>query len=204
MPASPPSQPLRQRHADVTRQAILLAARALFAEKGYANTPIRLLAEQAGVAVQTVYATFGSKPRVLVGLLDLIDQQSVEPIVGRLMKAEDPGEMLNLVAAMERQVREQASDVLRLVVQGAATDAEVAAVWQQGLDRHRDGVQRTCERLARSGHLRPGLAVDDAIDTMLALTSLEAHDEIVNRRGRSHDDYERWLASALRHSLLDR
>jgi hypothetical protein len=36
-----------------------------FAERGYADTPVRLLASIAGVALQTVYATYGSKAGVL-------------------------------------------------------------------------------------------------------------------------------------------
>ena len=53
--------PLREQHAAVTRRAILQAARELFAEQGFANTTVKVLAERAGVAVQTIYATFGSK-----------------------------------------------------------------------------------------------------------------------------------------------
>src|SRR5687768_10327975 len=108
-------QPLRQRHADLTRRAILDAARALFADHGYVNTPIRRVADVAGVAVQTIYSTFGSKPAVLVGLMDLMDQQMVEPVLVELMQAQDPGRMLDLVAALERHVREGGADVIRLI-----------------------------------------------------------------------------------------
>lgn len=200
-PSSP--RPLRDRHADVTRRAILEAARRLFTELGYANTPIRRLAEDAGVAVQTIYATFGSKPGVLVGLLDLVDQQSVEPIVRRLMAANDPEEVVKLVAAMQRGVREAGGDLLRLVAQGAASDPEVARVWEEGFDRHRQGIAHVCERLRSGGNLRKELSLDDATATMLALTSLEAHDELVHRRGWTHDRYETWLRGALRTALLD-
>ena len=47
--------------AAVTKRAILHAARQLFAEQGFANATVKGLAERAGVAVQTIYATFGSK-----------------------------------------------------------------------------------------------------------------------------------------------
>lgn len=195
--------PLRQRHADVTRRAILDAARTLFAAQGYANTPIRQLAEQAGVAVQTIYATFGSKPGVVVGLLDLMDRETVGPIVRRLMAEDIPEEQLELVAALERQVREAGADVLRLVA-AAASDPEIAQVWREGYDRHRQGVARVCERLGRGGHLRKGLSVEEATATALALTSLEAYDEVIDRRGWSHDRYQKWLARSLRHALLER
>ncbi|MDQ3641393.1 MAG: TetR/AcrR family transcriptional regulator, partial [Actinomycetota bacterium] len=46
------------------------AARLLFVRDGYASTTIHALAEEAGVAVQTIYASFGSKREVLKELFD--------------------------------------------------------------------------------------------------------------------------------------
>jgi AcrR family transcriptional regulator len=197
-------QRLRQRHAELTRRAILDTARRLFTEDGYATTPIRKLAEQAGVAVPTIYATFGSKPGVLMGLLDLMDTELVEPIAQRLMQADDPGDMLDLMSALERQGREAGADVLRLVMQAAASEPEVARVLEEGFDRHRDGVARVCERLDKGGHLRRGLTLQDATATALALTSMEVYDEVVRHQGWSHDQYQNWLARTLRHALLDK
>lgn len=186
----------------MTRRAILDAARSLFTTQGYLNTPIRALAENAGVSVQTIYATFGSKPGVLMALLERMDQERVEPIAGRLLRAEDPGETLDLVASLERHVREAGGDVLRVAMQAAASDPEVARVWDEMFDRHRQGVARMCQRLARSRWLRPGLTTDHAIATAFALTSVEAYEELVHKQGWSHDRYEKWLAAALRHALL--
>ena len=39
----------------------------LFADRGYTATTIELIAETAGVAVQTIYNTLGSKRGILVG-----------------------------------------------------------------------------------------------------------------------------------------
>jgi AcrR family transcriptional regulator len=59
---------VREEQARRTRQAILDAARRLFAEQGYAATTIAQVAKAAGVAVDTVYASVGAKP-VLMRLL---------------------------------------------------------------------------------------------------------------------------------------
>lgn len=193
---------LRERQAGLTRTAILEAARTLFDERGYANTSVRVLAGEAGVAVQTVYAAFGSKAGVLLGLLDAMDRATVEPIATRLARAEDPREMVALAAALERHVRETGAGLLGLVAQAAATDPEVARVWEQGFQRHREGIARLCARLAEGGHLRDGLMSEEATATALALTSVEAYEELLRRRGWSHDRYEEWLAHELRHALL--
>jgi AcrR family transcriptional regulator len=54
----------RRQGAARTRTAILDAARELFTERGYAATPMSAIAERAGVALDTVYASAGRKPEL--------------------------------------------------------------------------------------------------------------------------------------------
>jgi AcrR family transcriptional regulator len=44
--------------------AILDAARVLFTERGYAATAMTAIADRAGVALDTVYASVGRKPQL--------------------------------------------------------------------------------------------------------------------------------------------
>ncbi len=62
--------PRRAEQAKATRRAILDAARRLFLSNGYGTTSIRAIAEEAGVAVQTVYAVFGNKRQLVIELLE--------------------------------------------------------------------------------------------------------------------------------------
>jgi AcrR family transcriptional regulator len=55
----------RQEQAAATRQRILDAAYDLFCELGYRATTMTLIAERAGVAVQTVYFAFRTKDALL-------------------------------------------------------------------------------------------------------------------------------------------
>ena len=59
----------RARKALDTRHRMLDAAEALFVRDGYAATTIAAIAEEADVAVQTVYAVFGTKRAILTELL---------------------------------------------------------------------------------------------------------------------------------------
>ena len=57
--------PRRAMQAQQTRVAVLGACRALFGERGWAATGVRDIAGEAGVSVETVYATLGGKVALL-------------------------------------------------------------------------------------------------------------------------------------------
>ncbi|MBV9533939.1 MAG: helix-turn-helix transcriptional regulator, partial [Solirubrobacterales bacterium] len=81
----------RELMAQQTRGDILRAARRLFAEHGYAATSINDIAEQAGVAIQTIYARLGSKRGMLLALIDLIDEEAgVGPLAETVTTATRP------------------------------------------------------------------------------------------------------------------
>jgi AcrR family transcriptional regulator len=194
---------VRRERVDVTRRAILDAARRLFAERGYARTPVRLLASEAGVAVRTVYLAFGSKPGVLTALVDFIGEDAGEiETRERGLDIDDGVEIIALVARLYRNLYERGSDVIDLVQQGAAADPELRAALQRGHGHSRASVEATCARLSALGELRAGLTVDEAAGHALVLLSRDGYEEMVELRHWSHDDYEAWLARALGSALL--
>ena len=85
---------LRERRAQLTRDEILRAARRLFAERGYARTSVRDIAQAAGVSPQTVYDSVGSKQALVSRLNDLIDAEAgVADIVRAAAESDNPWEV---------------------------------------------------------------------------------------------------------------
>jgi AcrR family transcriptional regulator len=194
---------LREQHEATTRRTILEAARRLFAERGYAATPVRLLARQSGVAVQTVYDTFGSKAGVLRGLPDLLDEEAgVYELVEQLERTRVPAELFALYARLRRQIRERCGDIVRILRAGAASDAEIAAALAEGLRRRRFGLNRVMERIAATGMLKEGLSAERAADIASAVMSDEVCDILVEQGTWSFDDYESWMTTTLTVLLL--
>lgn len=194
---------LRDQHEAITRRTILQAARVLFTERGYTATPIRLLAERSGVAVQTIYDTFGSKAGVLQGMPDLLDEEAgVFEIVGELNRAETPREIFALHARLRRQIRERCGDIIHILRSGAAVDPAVAAGLAEGLRRRRFGLQRTMERLAASGTLKEDLPAAHAADIASAILSDEVCDTLVEQGKWSFDEYESWVSATLYQLLV--
>src|SRR5260370_38826910 len=63
----------RQVSAAATRQEILLAARRLFAQHGFARTSVADIAEEAGVSIPTIYASVGQKQAIVIALAGFIE-----------------------------------------------------------------------------------------------------------------------------------
>lgn len=59
----------RERERDARRQAILVQAKSVFAERGFLNATVEEIAERAELAVGTLYRYFQSKEEIYVSLL---------------------------------------------------------------------------------------------------------------------------------------
>ncbi|GAB3507450.1 TetR/AcrR family transcriptional regulator [Amycolatopsis cihanbeyliensis] len=190
---------LRDRREALTLRTILIAARGLFAERGYARTPIRLIATEAGVAPQTIYAHFGSKAGVLAGLVDLLDEEAGLPdLMAEAEGMTDPARLLGLLARACRQVRERCGDIVRILGSGAAVDPDIAVTQAEGQRRNRLGVELVVQRIRDAGHrVHPG-----AVDIAVALMSAGVHDSLVLDAGWSPEDYQAWLEETLVTAVL--
>jgi len=193
--------PLRRRQAQETRRAIARAARSLFAERGYAATPIEAVAEEAGVAARTVYASFGTKKGILAAICEeWLAEAGVMQIVAEGLASSDLRNRLGLVAYASRRQWESERGVCAMLEAAAASDAEVArmlAGWK--------GERALSWRLVVAGlegQLRPGVGVERASAMIRALSSVEVYSELVAGEGWTPDAYEDWLAGLLREVLL--
>lgn len=190
---------LRDQREALTLRTILGAARRLFAQRGYARTPIRVIASEAGVVTQTVYAHFGSKAGVLTGLVDLLDDEAGLPdLMTWADQLTDPVELLGLLATAARQVREHCGDIVAVLDSGAAVDAEIAKTQAEARRRNRLGVDTVIVRIRELGHFIDARATEVAV----ALMSGDVHRSLVSRAGWSHDEYEMWLRQTLDATLL--
>jgi|HubBroStandDraft_4_1064222.scaffolds.fasta_scaffold06479_2 AcrR family transcriptional regulator len=200
---APPRTGLRAELAATTQRVILEAARRLFAERGYASVSVKELASEAGVAVQTIYDTFGSKGGVVLRFADLVDEEAgINELRPLIFASQDPRETLRLVARMRRQIGERCGDIVRMLMEGAAADPEVGVALAEGMRRQDIGQLAVAQRLEAAGALRPGIDAQRAADIMTALSASQIRDVLVVERGWSFDQFEIWLGETLRTLLL--
>ncbi|MEY9211808.1 helix-turn-helix transcriptional regulator [Thermobifida halotolerans] len=200
----------RAARARATRARILAAATRLFTASGYTATSIGAIAAEAGVGEQTVYYSFGTKRAVLTRALDVAvagDDAPVptleRPWVRAALDTPDPAEQVRLQVAGAGDIHLRAAPLLDVVRSAAATDPDLAEVWNTNVEQ-RHTVQRVlAEALARKAPLRGGMGVDDAADIALALLSPETYHLLVRVRGWTHERWRSWAADALLRQLLD-
>ena len=101
---------LRERKKSNRRQEILVAARELFAQAGYAATTVDAIAERVGISGVTVYNYFGTKSGVLLALVMESEERLLEEIGRRLDAA--PDDTVEIVMDFSRTMRRNAGDHL--------------------------------------------------------------------------------------------
>ncbi|NMO51180.1 TetR/AcrR family transcriptional regulator [Actinoplanes sp. TBRC 11911] len=199
--SKPPSR--RAEYAELTRRAIVDAARRLFAERGFFATRVDEIAAEARVSPATVYAVSGGK-QGLMGTL--IDEWTRAPIIAeyeeRFARLEDPAEILRTLSFMTRTMRQDWGDVMRLALATAPHDQAVAADFALGTKRYRDGVGLVARRLADLGALATDVDADEAADVLWYYFGYASLFTLVDDNHWTYDRAERWLARAASDALL--
>jgi AcrR family transcriptional regulator len=199
----------RKEQARQTRAAILEAAQGLFAERGYASSTIEAIAAEAGVAVDTVYATFGNKRGVLSSLMDVRvggDDQPIgvldRPGPQRVRREPSQKRQLAAFAADVTAIIERARPVDDIIRSAAAVDGEIATMRSRLHETRFQNMLQFVGWLSANGPLRQGLSEAEAAGIVWSLTSPEVHRLLRVDRGWSSERYSEWLAETLTRTLL--
>jgi AcrR family transcriptional regulator len=218
-PPSPrPRRVSRQREAGEvtrreTRRRLLVAARAEFAERGYAASTVIRIADRADVSVQTLYSNWGSKRNLLRAVMesavtgdDDVPLQPGQPpaILTTTLDPDDAKDPRRLLAHLSHEYRlmaERAAVIWQAYRDGAATDPDIAADWRQLSEIRRQAFRAMYAKMPAQA-LRRGLTNAAAADTAWVIASPETHDQLVRQAGYSYDQLEDWLRVTLTAALL--
>jgi AcrR family transcriptional regulator len=199
--------PLRADQAEQTRRRILESAFRLFAQRGYAGTTIAAVAEDAGVAPETIYLSLGDKRGLLEGAIEMAivgaeDRATLDKVRWTTV-AEQAGAPERLEKMVEYSCRILArTRPIHAVIRGAADKEAFAADLGRRLlhDRLTAQTERIGEYLR--DHLRPGLSVDQAGQRYCVLASPELYYLLTVELGWTADQHRSWLTDLLKTELL--
>jgi AcrR family transcriptional regulator len=193
----------RQEYAAATRQAIVSAARKLFAERGYFATRVEDIATEARVAPATVYAVGGGKYELLKQLVAMWQSSPAIPAtLDELLRLEDPVLVLRVLSARTRQIREEYSDIIKTVLATAPNDQAVAATLDEVIGYYRGSINRVSQHLAGLNALRPRADVQFATAVLWFYFGFPGLSAMHDDNDWSYDDAEKWLADEAIRALL--
>ena len=199
----------RSRQAAETQRRIVEAAGRLFLRDGYAATSINSIAAEAGVAVQTVYASMRTKKDILEAVVQLGVRGAagevplVESSRWRAMDAEaDPRRKLAMFARIHREICEREASLFVVLEVAAAVDPEIEPLLQDKERFRYHDQARVARSLRRRGQLQAGLSARKAADIIWALASERVYVALVREREWCAEEYEAWLTDQLVAALL--
>lgn len=193
----------RAEYAELTRRAIIDAARELFARRGFARTKVDDIASRARVSPATVYAVAGGKQ----GLLHtLVDEWTQAPEVAEayvaINAAETADAVMDLTAATVRRMRGDWGDVMRIVLATAPQDDTAAENLRVATERYRAAMHVVAERLCELDALKPEITVKDAVDVLWFFFGYTGFFTLLDDNGWPAEKAERWLRETAASNLL--
>jgi AcrR family transcriptional regulator len=188
----------RRAQADQTRSAIIRAARDLFIERGYGNTTIPDVAQAAGVAVETIYASVGTKAELLHRAWDITvggDDQDIvfheRPEVLAIRDERDLARRLMLHAAFSTKTAQRIAP-FQLMVQSAAGSDPTAGAMLKEMNRQRlIGIGVMAAEAAKTGQL--AVPEEECRDIIWSMTDGMLWHRLVNERGWTNERFAKWL-----------
>ncbi|WP_433169498.1 TetR/AcrR family transcriptional regulator [Kribbella sp. CA-247076] len=194
----------RTEKAQETRRRIIQAATDLFVGDGYGATNLQDVADQAGVAVQTIYFVFGNKRALLKELVDVTIAGDSEPIATmdrpwftEAVAAPTAEELLARYVPGSSAVLERVSPIMRVLEAAVANDPEVSTLWPQDQDMRYVVQRAAAEALVTKPGAREDLTADEAADLLYAILSPELYLLLVRNRSWSHDTWVHWATTTL-------
>ncbi|MDO3646224.1 TetR/AcrR family transcriptional regulator [Nocardia mangyaensis] len=200
---------VRAARTTANRAKMLAAARELFTTRGYTPTTMQAIADEAGMAVQTLYFTFATKRAILSELLDVEIAGDTEPIATMdrpwftaAVAAPDPVEQIRRQVAAAATIYARVGPLLEVIRSAAATDPELAELWQTNIAQRHIVQLRLAEALTTKTSLRAGITAARAADIALATLAPETYHLLVHERGWTGAEWESWATDALTLHLL--
>jgi AcrR family transcriptional regulator len=205
-PRRPYNSERRREAALQTRQRILRAAAARFAEHGFSGTTIAAVAADASTAAETVYATFGSKVALLAAAVSAAARGEGDTAIleqegpARAGAAASQREQLELFAEDISKRLERTAPLLRVVAGAAPAEPELQDLYRRIHEGRLANLRSVPAMLTRHGPLL--LDEETAAETIWALASPETYLLLSEQRGWSRERYAAWLAESLAAMLV--
>lgn len=200
--------PARREQAQATRRAVLRAARALFTTRGYAETSVADIARRAKVSIDTVYASVGRKPQLLLAVHDMILGSSDEPVpaeerdyVRRIREAATAEAKIRLYAEALAELLPNTVPLSLALHEAGTADPQCRKLAEEISRRRRANMRLFAAELRETGRLRPDLTDEQAADLVWSMNSPQ-YFQLLTDAGYLPHQYANLVADTWTRTLL--
>jgi len=183
-----------------TRERVVAAARTLLSEHGYAGSTVADIARLAEVSVDTVYASVGRKPELVLAVIDDILGEGAGPVpaeqrlyVGAVRAAPDARAKLATYAAAIARLNPLVAPLLQALARAGEDDPGCLRAWRRIDERRAANMLIFAADLRATGQLREDLD-ERAVADLIWSTNGWEHFYVLARRGITGDRYAAHLA----------
>ncbi len=198
----------QQLAAEDTQRVIVQAATDLFLRSGYNATSIVQIASEAGVAVQTIYNSVGSKRELLSRVLDYAAAGERSPVpVPEFMREQaeqepDPHKVVQQLVEFWRGALPRTAPIFRVIREAASVDPGAATLEHTRVAQRLSNYGIAAALLKRRGALRDGLSVEQAAASIFAIGHPETYRTLVLEGKWSERQWAAWARATLTAALL--
>ena len=193
-----------------TRRRILQAAHELFVDQGYGATTLQEIADRAGLAVQTIYFTFGNKPSLLKELVDVIIAGDDEPIPTMqrtwfldALAADTAEAQLRAHVRGTCDVLQRVAPIMDVLRAAGAQDPSLAGLWQQDSNPRLEVQTAAARSLVAKPGAKAQLSVEHVADVLFGLLSPELYLVLIRERSWTPQRWEQWAYDTLHAQLCE-
>lgn len=199
---------LRRDRAEATRRSVLGAARDLFLHRGYHGTSVADVAQRAEVSVDTVYASVGRKPQLLLAVHDMVLGSSDQPVpaeqrgyVRAVREAATAREKIRLYADALAELLPVTVPLLLALKEAGAREAACREQHEAISDRRRRNMHLLAADLRTTGQLRADLTDDQVADLVWSMNSPE-YFSLLSAGGHTPEQYADLVTDVWTRTLL--
>jgi AcrR family transcriptional regulator len=175
---------------DDTRYRLFEAARKLLLKRGFHGVGLEDIAEPAGVSRQAVYKShFASKADLLLQLVRHVHvAENLDELTRPVSKAKTAIEMLEATIRASVKIEARVHELSLILAAAAVSDAGAAAAWRDRMELRRGALRAAVSRLKAEGRLRRNWQVEQAVDVLDSLLSVDTYQRLAKERSWTQEE----------------
>jgi len=186
-----------------TRDRILVAARRLLEDQGYA-VGLERIAREAGLSRQALYLHFGSKSSLLIALVEWVDEQgNLAEVFAPVWEANSGVEALARAIAATGQYAPTIHRLAMVLEAARRSDPAAAGAWEDRMASRTGAMRAIVEWMEKDGQLADFWTVDEAVDLIWTAILPQTYHALVEERGWSNARWVNATTEMLLRTLTD-